>query len=125
MEIQNISSSDSKPLSVKIISPLGLEFDHLFKGNLLIKSIVVKGVIPSRGSFDNLRGEAVFDFEILPDHTPFVAKVSPNSTIRITSDSSKMEFETVLGGVVTVSYTDDRTLATFTLQDVKIPNVKK
>jgi hypothetical protein len=116
---------NSKPLWVKIISPMGLVFDSSLKGSLSISSIVGKGVIPSKGSYENLQGEAVYDFEILPDHSPFVAKVSPKSAIRITGKLGDMKFDTDFGGVVTVSYTDDHTLATFTLQDVKIPNVKK
>jgi hypothetical protein len=115
---------NSNPLWIKIISPSGLIFDSSSKGNLSISSIVARGVIPSKGSYENLRGEAAFDFEILPDHSPFVAKVAPKSSIRLTSKPSDMKFDTDFGGVVTVSYTDNHTLATFTMQDVKIPNVK-
>jgi hypothetical protein len=116
---------DSKPLWIKIISPSGLMFDSSTKGNLSISSIIARGVIPSKGSYDNLRGEAAFDFEILPDHSPFVAKVAPKSSIRITGKPSELKFDSDFGGVVTVSYTDNHTLATFTMQDIKIPIVKK
>jgi hypothetical protein len=54
-----------------------------------------------------------------------VAKVSPKSAIRLYAKPGDMKFDTDFGGVVTVSYSDEQTLATFTLQDVKIPIVKK
>ena len=110
----------SKPLMLKIISPEGIFYNSMETPNV-IKSIVAKGVIPSQGAFSNIKGEAAFDFEILPDHSPLVAKVHPNSEIRINGDNINKKYSTTYGGIVTVSYTDNHTLAVFTLKDVKDP----
>lgn len=114
----------SKPIWLKIISPAGIIFDSSQDAEIVISSIVAKGVIPSKGSYDSLKGEAVYDFEILPDHSPFVAKVSAKSTIRVTGKPRQLAYETEFGGVVTVSYSENHTLATFTMQDVKLPSVQ-
>ena len=115
------SKDTTKPLMVKIISPAGIFYNSMERSNVFIKSIIAKGVIPSKGTFANIKGEAAFDFEILPDHSPFVAKVSTNSEIRINGNNVDSKYSTVNGGIVTVSYKDNYTLAVFTLQDVKNP----
>jgi F0F1-type ATP synthase epsilon subunit len=121
-----MGSEDRKPLMVKIISPEGIFYSFMQKQNVYIKSIVAKGVIPSKGGFSNIKDEAAYDFEILPDHSPFVAKVSKNSEIRIkinmNNNDMDSKYSTKNGGIVTVDYTNDNhTLAVFTLQDVKDP----
>ena len=118
--------NSKKPLSliVKIISPEGIRYDSLENLNVLIKSIVAKGVIRSKGEFSNLNDETAFDFEILPDHSPFVAKVASNSQIKITGDNIKSEYFTKNGGIVRVTENDTNTIAVFTLEDVECPNEK-
>ena len=116
------SKDSSKPLMVKIISPEGIFYDSMKIPKVSIISIVAKGVIPSKGKgeFPEIKDEAARDFEILPDHSPFVAKVSPKSEIRISGNNINSNYlKTERGGIVTVSYTDNYTLVVFTLQDVK------
>jgi F0F1-type ATP synthase epsilon subunit len=114
------SKDSSKPLMVKIISPEGIFYDSMKIPKVSIISIVAKGVIPSKGEFPEIKGEAARDFEILPDHSPFVAKVLPKSEIRISGNNINSNYlKTERGGIVTVSYTDNHTLVVFTLQDVK------
>jgi F0F1-type ATP synthase epsilon subunit len=113
------TKDSTKPLMVKIISPAGVFYSSEEKSNVYIKSIIAKGVIPSKGAFSNIKGEAAFDFEILADHSPLVAKVSPNSEIKISGNNIAGKYLTTHGGIVRVSYTDHNTLAVFTLQDVK------
>jgi len=105
-----------KPLQLRIVTPFGVEYDSNSKPDLIIKSIVSRGVIPSKGNF--LQGEEIFDFEILSDHTPFVAKISENSSIRVTTNYGELVFHTKNGGVVTVKHSNDFTNALFTLQDI-------
>jgi F0F1-type ATP synthase epsilon subunit len=119
-----MNKNGSNPLRVKIISSEGVFYSFTEKPNVFINSIVAKGVIPSKGTFSEIKDEAAFDFEILPDHSPFVAKVSPQSEIRINGNNINNKYSTTHGGIVTVSYTDNHTLAVFTLQDVKDQNEK-
>ena len=119
------NQESKKPLVIKIISPSGVYYDSMEKSGVSIRSVVAKGVVSSKGSFTNLQGEAAFDFEILPDHSPFVAKVSPESEIRVTGDNIlEGNYKTSNGGIVTVSYTDTHTIALFTLQDIQNPDEK-
>jgi F0F1-type ATP synthase epsilon subunit len=131
------SEDSKKPLAVKIISPAGVFYDSQ-KSISFVKSIIAKGVISSQRTFYNIggevafdfKGEAEFDFEILPGHSPFVAKVSPNSEIRVRGNNDNKndnidKYSTINGGIVRVSYNDTYTLAVFTLEDVKDPIEKK
>jgi len=122
------NKENKKPLVIKIISPSGVHYDSMEKSGVFIKSVVAKGVVSSKGSFPELQGEAAFDafdFEILPDHSPFIGKVSPESEIRLTGDKiPESNYRTSNGGIVTVSYTDTHTIALFTLQDIKNPDEK-
>ena len=106
-----------KPLQLRIVTPFGVEYDSNSKPDLIIKSIVSRGVIPSKGNF--FQGEEIFDFEILPDHTPFIAKISEKSSIKVSTNQKDLLFHTVKGGVVTVMHSNDFTNVLFTLQDVK------
>jgi hypothetical protein len=120
----------SKSLTVRIISPLGLIFSstEFTETPIKIDNIFARGIIPIEGKFNNITGEAIYDFEILPDHSPLVAKIAVKSNITLSGAFEKgpeMKYYTENGGIITINYDDNFTIVNFTLQDVEKLGEKK
>jgi hypothetical protein len=120
----------SKPIEVKIISPAGLSYHshEIPEVAPTIQSITARGVIPMEGNYNNITGEAIYEFEILPDHSPLVSKIAPDSKIILFGNFEKgpdLKFLTEHGGIITTNFDDEHTQVVFTLQDVEKFEEKK
>jgi hypothetical protein len=80
------------------------------------------------GSYNNITGEAVYEFEILPDHSPLISKISPQSNITLYGNFEKgpeLKYYTEYGGIITTNFDEKLTQVVFTLQDVEKADNKK